>query len=62
MADITVKIVRRPMNAYRQPRKIYEGCQHQLGCKCDPPYWLRESSPQEKKIEKGMKSRGGREP
>jgi len=62
MADVTVKIVRRSINAYRQPRKIQEGCQHQLGCKCDPPYWLRESSPEEKKIERTMTSKGRREP
>jgi len=36
-----------PLDAYRYPRKIREGCTHQFPCKCDPPYWLRESSPAE---------------
>lgn len=37
----------RIIDAYRYPRRIRPGCLHQLGCKCDPPYWLREPSPQE---------------
>jgi hypothetical protein len=34
-------------DAYRYARRIREGCQHQLACRCDPPYWLREPSPSE---------------
>jgi len=37
----------RTIDAYLYPRKIRSGCQHQLGCGCDPPYWLRLSSPEE---------------
>ena len=37
----------RIIDAYRFPREIRPGCQHQLGCRCDPPYWLRLPSPQE---------------
>jgi hypothetical protein len=37
----------RVVDAYTQPRKIHEGCMHQLGCKCDPPYWLRLPTPAE---------------
>ena len=39
------------MNAYRKARKINPGCQHLLGCKCEPPYWLRESTQAETEIE-----------
>lgn len=28
-------------DAFSQPRRLAPGCQHQLGCKCDPPFWLR---------------------
>lgn len=35
------------MNAFELPRKLTPGCQHRLGCKCQPPYWLRPSTPQE---------------
>ena len=34
----------RVVDAYRFARRVQPGCQHQLGCKCDPPYWLREPS------------------
>jgi hypothetical protein len=37
----------RVIDAYLYPRKVRAGCQHQLGCGCDPPYWLRPSSPEE---------------
>ena len=37
----------RVIDAYLYPRKVRVGCQHQLGCGCDPPMWLRPSSPQE---------------
>lgn len=37
----------RPLDAYTIPRRIQPGCQHQLGCKCDPPYWLRDPTPVE---------------
>lgn len=38
-------------NAYSRPRFIAPGCQHRLGCKCDPPYWLREPSDDELRFE-----------
>lgn len=28
-------------DAWEVPRKIQPGCPHQLGCKCEPPFWLR---------------------
>lgn len=31
-------------DAYREPQRVRPGCQHQLGCRCDPPYWMRASS------------------
>lgn len=31
-------------DAYRIPKLTREGCTHQLGCRCDPPYWLRPAS------------------
>jgi len=37
----------RVIDAYRYPQKVRAGCQHQLGCGCDPPFWLRASSPAE---------------
>jgi len=37
----------RIIDAYRYPRRIQPGCQHMLGCKCDPPYWLRNPTPAE---------------
>lgn len=39
----------RPVDGYRYPRKVVEGCQHRLGCRCDPPMWLREPSAAERK-------------
>lgn len=41
--DSTVTPIR-ILDAYTQPRRLTPGCQHQLGCKCDPPYWLRPST------------------
>lgn len=38
------------LNAYRYGQQIRPGCQHQLGCKCTPPFWLRASSPAEEAI------------
>lgn len=35
-------------DAYASPRVIRPGCEHKLGCRCDPPYHLRESTPVEK--------------
>ncbi len=35
------------IDAYRQPQRVKEGCQHLLGCKCTPPYWLRPPTPAE---------------
>jgi len=37
----------RIVDAYQFARRIQPGCLHMLGCKCDPPYWLRPPSPQE---------------
>lgn len=37
-------------NAYRRPQMLRPGCTHQLGCRCDPPYWLRPSTPAEEAI------------
>jgi hypothetical protein len=37
----------REIDAYRYPRRVTEGCMHRLGCKCDPPFWLRAMSPAE---------------
>ncbi len=34
----------RQVDAYRQPRRVRPGCQHQLGCRCQPPFWLRDFS------------------
>lgn len=39
----------RVIDAYRFPRRVAEGCEHRLGCKCDPPYWLRPPSPDEER-------------
>lgn len=36
-----------PVDAYLYPQQVRPGCQHQLGCRCLPPYWLRPSSPAE---------------
>lgn len=44
----------REIDAYRYPQKVALGCQHQLGCKCDPPYWLRDSTPAEEAHEAKM--------
>lgn len=33
------------LDAYSRPRYVAPGCQHQLGCRCDPPFWLREPTP-----------------
>lgn len=43
------------IDAYRFPQKVRPGCQHQLGCKCIPPYWLRASSPAEEAREAQMR-------
>jgi hypothetical protein len=34
----------RVIDAYRYPRYVVEHCQHRLGCKCEPPFWLRPMS------------------
>lgn len=36
-----------PVDAYHYPRRVQEGCQHRLGCKCETPFWLRDFSPAE---------------
>ena len=44
----------RVVDAYRQPREIRPGCQHQLGCRCEPPFWLRPFSEAElARVERG---------
>ena len=45
------------IDAYRNPQALRPGCQHQLGCKCSPPYWLRPSSPQELAHEERIRSK-----
>jgi len=37
----------RVIDALRFARRIQPGCMHMLGCKCDPPMWLRDPSPAE---------------
>lgn len=39
------------MNSYTEPRVVRPGCQHNLGCKCQVPYWLRPSTPEEERQE-----------
>ena len=46
------------IDAYRYPQKVSPGCQHQLGCKCDPPFWLRESTPAEEARAARMRGEG----
>lgn len=46
---------RREVNAYRYAPRIRPGCQHQLGCGCDVPYWLRASSKAEEAIEAAVR-------
>jgi hypothetical protein len=45
----------RDYDAYRRARVVREGCQHNLGCRCEPPYWLRASTPAEEMHEALMK-------
>lgn len=33
------------LDHYTNERRVQPGCQHNLGCKCEPPYWLRLSTP-----------------
>lgn len=42
-------------DAFRNPQQVRPGCQHQLGCKCVAPYWLRESTPAEEVREKWLR-------
>lgn len=42
-------------NAFSQPQHVRPGCQHQLGCRCVPPYWLRASTPAEQAREKWLR-------
>lgn len=45
----------RATDAFLYARKIAPGCDHiAIYCKCDTPYWLRESSPSERAREKAM--------
>lgn len=38
----------RPYDAYRRARYVVDGCDHNgVLCKCDPPFWLRPSTPAE---------------
>lgn len=38
-------------NAYVNARRVQPGCEHRLGCKCDPPFWLRDRTEPEKEFE-----------
>jgi hypothetical protein len=53
----------RPVDAYRQPRRVQEGCQHLMGrCRCDTPFWLRPFSPAElARIERNRLAGEGKE-
>lgn len=51
---LVTEVLPRVIDAYRFPPKLQPGCQHQLGCKCDPPFWLRASSPAEEEREKAL--------
>lgn len=42
-------------DAFRNPQQVRPGCQHQLGCKCVAPYWLRESTPAEEAREQWLR-------
>lgn len=42
-------------DAFSKPQQVRPGCQHQLGCKCVPPYWLRASTPAEEAREKWLR-------
>lgn len=43
----------RTINAFAHPRKVIPGCDHnRLYCKCDTPYWLRSSTPDESLVER----------
>lgn len=42
-------------DAYRRARVVRDGCKHMLGCKCEPPYWLRASTAAEEAHEALMK-------
>jgi hypothetical protein len=56
LRDMWVAAMRADMyDAYSRPRKVQPGCQHHLGCKCEPPYWLRPSSPIEQAKEAAMR-------
>jgi hypothetical protein len=46
--------MRPDVDAYRRARVIREGCKHMLGCKCDPPYWLRASTAAEQAHEASL--------
>jgi hypothetical protein len=56
MTDIEPKLP----DAYQQPQQVRPGCQHQLGCKCMPPYWLRASTPAEEAREKWLRDGMGK--
>lgn len=47
-----------PVNAFRRPPVRKPGCTHQLGCRCEAPYWLRPSAPAEIAIEERIASEG----
>lgn len=38
-------------DAYTKPSIYKTGCQHRFGCRCETPYWLRESTPIEQRKE-----------
>jgi hypothetical protein len=36
-----------PRNAFIDPQRLAPGCQHKEGCRCDPPWWLRQPTEDE---------------
>lgn len=38
-------------DSFSEPLSIRPGCQHQLGCRCEVPYYLRPSTPVERRKE-----------
>lgn len=48
------------MNAYERDRQVRPGCMHRLGCRCQPPYWLRPSTLSELKREEKIQGDSNR--
>lgn len=47
-------------NAYELELKVRPGCMHRLGCKCETPYWLRPSTPDELRREEKIQGDSNR--